>query len=97
MVRAAGYFLGRFAMAQSSFEKVVEEARGLTPAEQERLRALLDEWIDAAEERLEQEMAAEGLISLPCPDPAAREASLKWQPVDVVGKPVSETIIEERR
>ena len=50
----------------------------------------------AAEDEVEQELIREGAITVPSSptDPAAFKS---WKPVTVIGKPVSETIIEERR
>jgi hypothetical protein len=89
-------------MSGEVFDQVCQAVRALTPAEQWRLRKLLDVWLappEAAlsEEELDQELMREGVLDqVPAPltDPSSYEA---WTPVSIQGKPISETILEERR
>jgi predicted DNA-binding antitoxin AbrB/MazE fold protein len=50
----------------------------------------------AAEDEVEEELIREGALSVPSTlaDPTAFQ---RWKPVTIAGKPVSQTIIEERR
>lgn len=91
-------------MAEVTWERVAEDARQLTPDEQQLLRGLLDSWITASSDEnikmkqrlLAEQMLADGLIShIP-----SRDAEGDYQrhpPIIVQGEPVSETIIRERR
>ncbi len=88
-------------MANENFNKVVEAVKALTPAEQWRLRDLLDVFLAPpqtaiTEEEFEQELVKEGLISVPPPITDFTPYQNR-KPIEVKGKPVSETIIEERR
>jgi hypothetical protein len=88
-------------MAKPRFEKVVEQVKALTSAEQWRLRDLLDVWlapppVPMTEDEFEQELAREGVLSVPPPITDFTPYQNR-KPVEVKGKPVSETIIEERR
>jgi hypothetical protein len=47
-----------------------------------------------SEETIERELAREGLIRVP---PTHRKTKDEFERIDVVGKPISEMIIEERR
>ena len=49
-----------------------------------------------AETALDQELAAEGLVSLPCTSQSEADF-LAYQPVAVEGGPLSKSIVEERR
>lgn len=86
-------------MTKLDFDQVGEQAKALNRAEQWRLRDLLEIWlappVPMTREEFEQQLAKEG-ISLPPrnPDPASYE---RWTPVEIEGKPLSETIIEDRR
>ena len=92
-------------MSSTSLEKVIEELKALTPAEQHKVRELIDSLLEtpveapealSLEDRLEQRLLERGVISeIPkrLPDP---EQYRDFKPVEVKGKPVSETIIEER-
>ena len=89
-------------MAESAYEKVVAMARALNEAEKWRLRDLLDVWLAPpgpvpTEEELDQEMLRDGILDqVPRrnPDPAPYE---NRRLIEVEGKPLSETIMEERR
>jgi hypothetical protein len=83
-------------------ERIWEEVKSLTPEEQRRLHELLvDEALRLSEAEKEQEVSRyllrEGIISeIPKPD-ADATAYRRYTPVAIEGKPISETIIEERR
>jgi hypothetical protein len=89
-------------MSSANLEKVIEEVKALTPGEMRQVRELIDSLLEqpaaaSPEELLAQRLLAAGIISeLPkrLPPP---EHLKDFKPVEVKGKPVSETIIEERR
>ena len=89
-------------MSSTNLEQVLEEVRTLTPDEQRQVRKLIDELLEnsiplSPEDLLEQRLLEAGIISeIPArvTDPAHHR---DFKPIEVRGKPVSETIIEERR
>ena len=93
-------------MGMATFERLVEEIRGLDTGEQQRLRLLLDAWLTSgkqtppseagAEDRFEHELLEAGIISIPRRTriPGDRR---RFQPIENRGRPISEVIIEERR
>lgn len=89
-------------MTSSNLDRIVEEVRALTLDEQRTLREMLEKLLvtDAAqmtEDQFEQRLLAKGIISrIP---PRIRDADFyaNRKPIEVEGKPLSETIIEERR
>lgn len=86
-------------MSSQALEKVVEQIKGLSLAEQLEIRNLLNETPLTAEEidkKLQEELLVEGLISEIKPSylPLAKNS---FKPIEIIGKLVSETIIEERR
>ena len=89
-------------MGSPSLENIVEQVKSLSPDEQRQLRDALDRFLTGpnqplAEDEFEQRLAALGEIRLadaPMPDSSPYRAV---KPIEVEGKPVSETIIEERR
>ena len=88
-------------MATAAVSNIVKQIKKLSQSEQQELRAVLDSLFSSAnsltEEKLHQRLAAEGRLSVPPPEARARVARRPFKPVSVRGKPVSETIIEERR
>jgi len=86
-------------------EKIIEEVRALTQEEQLQVRELIDSLLEnpteaqerlSPEDLLEQRLLERGVISeIPRRnfDPATYK---EFEPIEVKGKPVSETIIEER-
>ena len=85
----------------TDLERVLNEIKALTPAEIAQLRQKVDELLatqtESAERTLEKSLFEAGLLSeMKTPDRDA-ESFRAYQPVTVKGKPVSETIIEERR
>jgi hypothetical protein len=84
-------------MTAAEFEKVAEQIRGMSPAEQRRLRDLLDSYlVPAREAEFAQEMLREGIFDHVPPAVTDLSPFQDRKPIDVVGKPLSETIIEER-
>ena len=94
-------------MATANFDQVVEQVKTLGHGEQLQLLALLEVWLTGAprsptadpmtEEEFEQEMLREGILDYIPPVDMDVKSFEEWEPVEVKGKPVSETIIEERR
>lgn len=89
-------------MTTANLDRVFEEVKMLTPGEQKSLRDMVDELLATSspqmtEEEFEQRLLEKGIISrIPAPitDPTPyRNRKL----IEVKGKPLSETIIEERR
>jgi hypothetical protein len=89
-------------MARVDFNQVVEMIRALTRSQQRQLWTMLDTLLtfppDLTDEEFYQEMALRGEISIPPPLSKAERRRIEgWKPVEIKGKPLSETIIEERR
>ena len=88
-------------MATLAVTNIVKQIKKLSPNEQQELRAALDSLLTSApsltEEEFHQRLVAEGRLSVPPPEARSRAARRSFKPVPVRGKPVSETIIEERR
>jgi hypothetical protein len=88
--------------------KLIQEVRSLTPDEKDRLRAVLSEESSVpvralpppsplTDEEYQTRLVAAGLLKRVKPRHRDREAFDQFQPVEISGKPLSETIIEERR
>ncbi len=81
-------------------ETLIKEVQALSPDDQRRVREALGQSAlvpivpDTAEDAFERELAEQGLISLPQP-PTSPPPPRRL--VTIIGKPLSETIIEERR
>jgi hypothetical protein len=88
-------------MATAAVGNIVKQIKKLSPSEQQELRTALDFLFLPApsltEEKFHQRLAAEGRLSVPSPEARSRATRHLFKPVLVRGKPVSETIIEERR
>ena len=88
-------------MATSNLDQVIEEVKALTPDEQRKLRELLDDLLAPApqmsEEEFEQHLLAKGAISEIPPPITDLTPFQNRKLMDVKGKPLSETVIEERR
>ncbi len=89
-------------MATVKFNKVLEQVKALSTDEQRQMRTLLDTLLappgaPATEEEFEQTLAVAGLLSVPKPQDLDVKRYWQYKPVAVQGKPVSETLIEERR
>src|SRR2546423_10393606 len=88
-------------MKKASFEKLVEQVKALLPDEQQQLRQALDGLPANAsspptEDEFEQHLFNLGLLSEVKPPAGDRLPHESWKPVEIKGKPLSETIIEER-
>jgi hypothetical protein len=90
-------------MSSANLEKVIEEVKTLPPDDLRKVKALIDSLLQAPvaegplEDQLDQLLLEAGVIS-EIPKRLPRPEHLKdFKPVEVKGKPVSETIIEERR
>jgi hypothetical protein len=82
-------------------ERVLDQIRALTAEEQRQLRTALISGETKplmTEDEFEQHLLAIGVITEipPPPTDADIEAFRNYKPITVEGKPVSETIIEER-
>lgn len=90
----------RGVMSSVNLEKVIEELKALTPEELMKVRELIDSLIGlgptTVEEMLEFRLLQAGVISS-IPRRIVDDLDRSFKPVEVKGKPVSETIIEERR
>lgn len=88
-------------MATTAVTTIVKQIKKLSPSEQQELRTVLDSLLAPAsslsEEEFHQRLAAEGRLSVPSPEARSRAVRRSFKPVPVKGKPVSETLIEERR
>jgi len=87
----------------STVEKVLEEVKTLTPGEQRLVHTLLNSLLEnqahpqTTEGEFHQMLFHKGIISnIPNPADDADEDD-EFEPVDVQGRPLSETVIEERR
>jgi hypothetical protein len=89
-------------MTTSNLDRVIEEVKALTPADQRKLRELLDELLvppapQMTEEEFEQHLLAKGVIS-EIPSPITDLTPFQNRKLmEVEGKPLSDTVIEERR
>jgi len=88
-------------MGQVKFTRAVNAIKALSRKDRQRVREMLDAWLKAPGEPLTErectwQMLRDGILDQVSQemDPAARR---NFKPVEVLGKPVSETIIEERR
>lgn len=92
-------------MVSALLEKVLEQVKALTPDEQRQVREAIDRLLAqppsqkpmSKEDELEWDLFREGLLSEIKPRVTDVERYRNYKPVEVKGKPVSETIIEERR
>lgn len=89
-------------MSIADYERILEAAKSLTPDERQRLR---DEMVSLpsssqgalTEDEFEQEMLREGILDHVPPPIDNPSEFLDWEPISIEGKPLSESIIEERR
>ncbi|MEX2118675.1 MAG: hypothetical protein WD847_03620 [Pirellulales bacterium] len=89
----------------SDLEKLLDEVRALPPEDQRRIRTLLDEQLSAQplepprspEEEFHRRLVEVGLLKEVKPPVRDLEPYRHRRPFEFEGKPVSETIIEERR
>lgn len=89
-------------MTTANLDRVFEEVKSLTPGEQKQLREMLDSLLSNAapqitEEEFEQRLLEKGIISRIPPPITDLTPYRDRKLIEVKGKPLSETIIEERR
>jgi len=89
-------------MTTSSLDRLIEEVKTLTPDEQRNLRDIVDELLaktapQMTEEEFEQRLLEKGIISRIPPPITDLTPYRNRKLIEVKGKPLSETIIEERR
>ena len=82
----------------ANFDSLKEEALKLAPENLRQLRAAIDEKLEAltppmTEDEFEEMLEKRGIITRA----KNRNMVSKFDPVPIEGKPISETIIEERR
>jgi hypothetical protein len=87
-------------MAKATLDRIMKEIKTLAPDERRQLREMLDALMVPAEEEdkrqaLHQALRAAGLLTQ-IRQPRATDIPHRRR-IEVQGKPVSETIIEERR
>ena len=88
-------------MTQVQFEKVIEEVKALSPAEQRQLRTLLDTFLSSIDAPMTENEFAYKLVEIgvlseikpPITDLAPYQ---NRQPVETTDKPLSKAILEER-
>ncbi|MEN3333400.1 MAG: hypothetical protein V7641_2765 [Blastocatellia bacterium] len=90
-------------MSNANLERVIEEVKALPPDDLRKVKVLIDSLLQAPsaevslEDQLDQLLLEAGVIS-EIPKRLPRPEHLKdFKPIEVKGKPISETIIEERR
>jgi hypothetical protein len=89
-------------MSTSSLDRLVEEVKTLTPDEQKRLLAIVEGLLATSaprisEEEFERRLLEKGIISR-IPSPITDLTPYRNRKlIEVKGKPLSETIIEDRR
>jgi hypothetical protein len=90
-------------MPALDFNQIWEAVKALDADKRQRLRNLLDillargEKVLSDEEEEELELLKEGILDYVPPAPMDQKSFEEWKPVAIEGKPLSETIIEERR
>lgn len=92
-------------MSTTSLEKVIKEVKTLTQEEQLQVRELIESLLENSaqtpevlsfEDRLERRLLERGVISEIPKRNFDPDTYKEFEPIEVKGKPVSETIIEER-
>jgi hypothetical protein len=93
-------------MGTANLDQLMEQVRALSPSAQWRLLEFLDALLaippgspageQLSEDDFENQLVHEGVISVPPPRTDVSSLT-NWKPVEIQGKPLSETIIEERR
>jgi hypothetical protein len=96
------FFQEREPMTPVQFEKAIEEVKALSPAEQRKLRTLLDTFLASAdapmtEDEFAHKLVAFGVLSEIKPPITDRAPYQNRQPVETTGKPLSDLILKERR
>jgi len=86
----------------ATLDRIIEETKSLTPAEQRQLRDELNRIVTAPtepelEDQFERQLVERGLLSAVPPPITDFSPYENYKPIEVSGQPVSEMIIEERR
>jgi len=90
-------------MSSANLEKVIEEVKALPSDDLRKVKALIDSLLQAPsaemspEGQLDQLLLQAGVISEIPPPITDFTLYENRRPIEVKGKPISETIIEERR
>jgi len=89
-------------MTTANLDRVIEEVKALTPDEQKQLREMLDVLMvksapPMTEDEFERRLLEKGIISRIPPPITDLTPYRDRKLIEVKGKPLSETIIEERR
>jgi hypothetical protein len=89
-------------MSTTALDRMIDQLKRLTAHEQKVLRAAIDRLLEVsseppAEEQFERELVGSGILDGIASPPQAGSVSLDWEPIELKGKPLSETIIEDRR
>jgi len=88
-------------MSTGKLERILEEVKMLTPEEQRRLRDTVDRLLTSVstitEDEFEQRLLAKGIISRIPPRITDPTPYRNRKLIEVSGKPLSESIIQERR
>ncbi len=82
-------------MASELFQRLAEEIKQLCPEEQGQLKMVLER---ALSEEVDRRLMAKGMITRIPPPPTQEDKQRfqEWKPITIQGKPLSETIIEDR-
>lgn len=84
-------------MSAAELQRLMEEVKSLSPEERQQLQAVIDLLpAPTPEDALGRKLRELGLVRHPPRDPSVL-ARPRPDPIQVSGKPVSETLIEERR
>jgi len=86
-------------MSSQALEQVVGQIKRLSSEEQLEVRNLLNQiplTLEEIDRRIQEDLLAEGLVSEIKP-PRSSLPKREFKPIEIKGKPISETIIEERR
>lgn len=89
-------------MVSPNVSKVLEAAQALNDAERQELLGLLENGAPRQAEATKQEQVRQalierGLLDQQPPRGKDLERFRRWQPIPIQGKPLSQTIVEERR
>ena len=88
----------------TDIERLIGEVQRLSPDERRRLREAMDEQVARSsasplptDEEYQERLVEAGLLKQVRPRRRDQRAFDSYRPVEISGKPLSETIIEERR
>lgn len=91
-------------MISANVARLLEQANALSPEEREQLRLLMGQQPVASnelskEDQVQRLLLERGVISRIPPKPTPEDIARfnAWKPIQIEGKPISQTIIEERR